>query len=147
MKPIKKQWKKLKKYLVKVLSEDEAQEPSQQTSPQAPPLDLTVEEQKQQQELLAKQMEAEKAWRAAQKQMEQQMSNQPQQGLNCPECGTKIPIKIHSLLSAEPIECPGCKLVLHIDQEQSQGSLDELRKLNDALEKAEKIQETVQPGK
>ena len=58
-------------------------------------------------------------------------------GLDCPQCGFRIQVSIPMLLSGEPIICPACGLKLSADQEKSQACLNELRKVNDAIQKAE----------
>lgn len=133
---MKKMWKRFKKHLVKVLSDDET---SQQKGPEAAQTSLETQ---QQTKLHQQQIAAENAWREAQQTMEAQATGGPQQGLNCPECQAKIPITMQTLLSGESIVCANCGLELTVDQEQSKASLDELKKLNDALTKAEQIQKS-----
>lgn len=64
-----------------------------------------------------------------------QISRNP--GLDCPQCHCRIQISIGMLISAEPIQCPACGLVLKVDKEQSKGCLTELNKLSDTMKKAE----------
>ena len=59
-------------------------------------------------------------------------------GLDCPQCGFRIQIGIVQLLSHDPVYCSSCGLKLTIDQEKSKGCLDELRKVSEAIRKAEK---------
>ena len=65
-----------------------------------------------------------------------EVSHQP--GLLCPECGTRIPIAITTLLQQIPVICHGCQLVLNIDAQQSHGALSALQTLQDGLTAAGK---------
>ncbi len=65
-----------------------------------------------------------------------EVSRQP--GLTCPECNTRIPISINSLLQQAPVICPGCQLILEVDAQQSKGALSALQKLQDGLKAAGK---------
>lgn len=62
-------------------------------------------------------------------------------GLNCPQCTYKIKITMETLMLGMPIVCPACGLELGVDQEKSKGCINELRKVSDAIQKAEKTKE------
>jgi transcription elongation factor Elf1 len=62
-------------------------------------------------------------------------------GLSCPECGFHILVTMQMLLNRGVVYCNNCGLKLSIDQESSKEGLDQLRKLNSALEKAKKAKD------
>ena len=62
-------------------------------------------------------------------------------GLVCPQCGFRITLSIHDLLEHRPVVCLACGLALHVDRENSKACLDEVRKLNEALEEADKVRQ------
>ncbi len=62
-------------------------------------------------------------------------------GLRCPECSAHITVSLQMLLNNGVVYCSNCGLKLSIDQESSKESLDQLKKLNGALEKAQKAKD------
>lgn len=60
-------------------------------------------------------------------------------GLNCPECGIRIPINIQMLLSSNAVICPSCSLELEIDKDKSESALQALGKLQSGLQEASSI--------
>jgi len=60
-------------------------------------------------------------------------------GIPCPECKFTIPTTIEILLSHNPITCPMCGLVLHIDAEKSAESLNAISKLHQNTQEVENI--------
>lgn len=60
-------------------------------------------------------------------------------GLDCPRCGFRIQVSIPMLLSGNSVICTACGLKLTVDKEKSKGCLSELRKVNDAVRKAEEM--------
>ena len=60
-----------------------------------------------------------------------------QHGVPCPECSFVIPTTMSMLLSGEPIVCPMCALVLHMDREKSADSLKLVQQLYEATQKVE----------
>ncbi|MCK5002572.1 MAG: hypothetical protein KAS57_06085 [Gammaproteobacteria bacterium] len=64
-------------------------------------------------------------------------------GLNCPQCSYKIKINMEVLMSGSPIVCPACGLELGVDQEKSKGCINELRKVSDAIQKAEEAKNVI----
>ncbi|MDH4240402.1 MAG: hypothetical protein OEW48_12640 [Phycisphaerae bacterium] len=58
-------------------------------------------------------------------------------GLNCPQCKFKMRLSMGALLGGKPIVCPACGLSLTVDRERSKGCLNELKKVNDAIQKVE----------
>ncbi|AFL83176.1 hypothetical protein Belba_0518 [Belliella baltica DSM 15883] len=60
-------------------------------------------------------------------------------GLKCPECSTRIPISIQTLLTSNGVTCPNCDLELEIDKEKSEGALHALEKLQSGIQKASSI--------
>ncbi|MEQ9062781.1 MAG: hypothetical protein RIE58_01295 [Vicingaceae bacterium] len=73
---------------------------------------------------------------------EAQYSKTP--GLNCPQCSFRISVSVPMLLSGAAIVCPACNLKLNVEQEQSKPCLDELKKVNDAMNRAEAVKQNVQ---
>jgi hypothetical protein len=71
-----------------------------------------------------------------------QNTSTPGPGLNCPECGFHIPVTMQMLLNNRSVFCSSCGLKLSIDQESSKAGLDQLRKLNRALEAAQKAKDS-----
>lgn len=63
-------------------------------------------------------------------------------GLTCPECSFHIAVSIQMLLNNGVVYCNNCGLKLSIDQGSSKEGLDQLRKLNNALEQAQKAKES-----
>jgi transcription elongation factor Elf1 len=63
-------------------------------------------------------------------------------GLSCPDCGFHIAVSIQMLLGNGVVFCSNCGLKLSIDQESSKEGLDQLRKLNRALEEAQKAKDS-----
>lgn len=65
--------------------------------------------------------------------------DQPAQtpGLDCPECGARIPVTMEMLLHETAIECGNCGLKLAVDREKSKESLVLLKTLEKDLKKAE----------
>ncbi len=63
------------------------------------------------------------------------MSKTP--GITCPECTYHFPVSIPMLLSGQGIECPNCGLKLNVDTEASKPSLDALKEVQVAMDKAE----------
>lgn len=63
-----------------------------------------------------------------------------QHGIRCPECSFTIPTTMPMLLSDEPIVCPMCGLVLHIDRDKSADSFNLIRNLHEATQQVEKTQ-------
>jgi len=59
-------------------------------------------------------------------------------GMPCPSCDARIVVTMQQILSGS-VSCPACGLVLRVDAAQSQGVLDELRKLNARLDGLPKI--------
>lgn len=57
-------------------------------------------------------------------------------GLQCPECGFHIEVTISMLLNNAAVFCSSCGLKLTIDRDESREGLDQLKKLNDELDKA-----------
>ncbi len=70
---------------------------------------------------------------------EENQQNQQTPGLDCPECGHRIPTSIPILLSGRPLFCGGCGLKLEIDMQKSSYVLDKLQDLQDNLIKAENL--------
>jgi len=70
--------------------------------------------------------------------------NSPEQppGLKCPECGFHIQVTIAMLLNNKAVFCNNCGLKLTIDYQESKEGLDQLRKLNAELKKAEKARKS-----
>lgn len=62
--------------------------------------------------------------------------NSEEKGINCPKCGQLIPLTIPLLLSGEPIVCPFCQQMLHVDKESSK---DGLRLMSEYDRKISKI--------
>ena len=60
-------------------------------------------------------------------------------GIDCPQCGTRILTTIDMILSREPIICVTCGLTLNVQQEESKPALDSLKKLDEAIKKAEEL--------
>jgi len=60
-------------------------------------------------------------------------------GLDCPQCSYRIPITIPMLLSDAPIVCTSCGLIITVDKEKSRNSLNELKKLDTTINKAQEI--------
>ena len=63
-------------------------------------------------------------------------------GLTCPECSFHIVVSLQMLLNNGVVYCNNCGLKLSIDQESSKDGLDQLRKLNSALENAQKAKDS-----
>ena len=74
-------------------------------------------------------------------QSEQNVLGQPP-GVNCPECGFNIQVTISILLNNSAIFCSNCGLKLTIDRQESNKSLDQLRKLNAEIKKAERAKQS-----
>ena len=68
---------------------------------------------------------------------EENSSGQQPPGLTCPECGCHIPTTIEMLLKNAAVFCGNCGLRLSIDREESKEGLDQLRKLDEELKKAD----------
>jgi transcription elongation factor Elf1 len=71
-----------------------------------------------------------------------QNTSPPGPGLSCPECGFHIAVTVQMLLTNGAVYCGSCGLKLSIDQESSKDGLDQLRKLNKALEAAQKAKDS-----
>jgi DNA-directed RNA polymerase subunit RPC12/RpoP len=63
-------------------------------------------------------------------------------GIKCPECGFHIQVTIAMLLNNLAVFCSNCGLKLTVDQQESNKSLDQLRKLNTEVKKAERAKES-----
>ena len=63
-------------------------------------------------------------------------------GLKCPECSFHITVSLQMLLNNGVVYCNNCGLKLSIDQESSKEGLDQLKKLNSALQKAQKAKDS-----
>ena len=59
-------------------------------------------------------------------------------GLVCPRCQFLIEMSLPMLLAGESIFCRQCYLKLTVNQKESQGTLDAVRKLDTNLKKAKK---------
>lgn len=60
-------------------------------------------------------------------------------GLACPQCGFRIQVTVKTLLEGLPVYCSSCGLELTIDQEKSKAAIDALEKLQNSIEKVERI--------
>ena len=67
-----------------------------------------------------------------------QVSARP--GLDCPECGHRIPVTIHNLLHDKSIICGHCLLELAVDTDKSKASMDALSRLDQGLNRAQAMQ-------
>lgn len=54
-------------------------------------------------------------------------------GLNCPSCGTFIPVSIRQLIYESCVVCPACELRLTINRSQSRKAMEALKKIDDAV--------------
>ena len=63
-------------------------------------------------------------------------------GLTCPKCGFHISVSIQMLVNNGVVYCNNCGLKLSVDQESSKKGLDQLRKLNQAMEQAQKAKDS-----
>jgi transcription elongation factor Elf1 len=61
-------------------------------------------------------------------------------GLTCPRCGHRIRVSMDMLLDPHPIVCASCSLALRVNQSESAACLAQVRKLRDAVRKAEAAQ-------
>lgn len=67
-----------------------------------------------------------------------QVSARP--GLDCPECGHRIPVTIHNLLHDKSIICGHCLLELDVDRDKSKPSLEALSRLDQGFSRAQAMQ-------
>lgn len=58
----------------------------------------------------------------------------------CPECQYPLPVTIETLLNQEPISCPNteCEVVLNLNTNNSYSALNEIKRLDTAMQKFEK---------
>lgn len=70
-----------------------------------------------------------------------EQSTSHKHGIPCPECSFVIPTTMPMLLSGEPIVCPMCQLVLHVDREKSADSLNLVRQLYEATQQVKEARE------
>lgn len=79
-----------------------------------------------------------------QKRVEEMAKVQRTPGLTCPQCYYRIEVSISMLLSGGPIVCTACGLKLAVEEEQSRGCLNELRKVNEAIANVEEVKKVSQ---
>ncbi len=65
--------------------------------------------------------------------------NQPEAGIPCPECGSKIETTIEALLLKDQFKCPQCGLALTVNRTASQQALASLQELQRAADRVEEV--------
>lgn len=64
-----------------------------------------------------------------------QNDSRQQPGLNCPQCGSFIPLTIDTIQNSRSVTCTKCYLRLNIDRTTAGQAIEALKKVKDAQDK------------